>query len=88
MEDLNRCQRQTRLLDGSFLQLHDLSSPLVKYLVMNRWKRKGPKTTTLHREQIIEMLIGTQGQLTTRGDSNRGLTCANKSWVSYDKSLS
>jgi len=47
---------------------------------MNRWKRKGPKTTTLHREQIIEMLIGTQGQLTTRGDSNRGLTCANKSW--------
>jgi hypothetical protein len=67
MEDLDRCQRQTQLLDGSFLQLHDLSSPRVKYLVMIGWKRKAPKRMTLHREQIIEMLIGTQGQLTTRG---------------------
>jgi hypothetical protein len=88
LEDLDRCQRQTRLLDGSFLQLHDLSSPQEKYWVMNGWKRKAPNRMTLHREQIIEMLIGTQGQLTTRGHSNRGLTCANKSWVSHDKSLS
>jgi hypothetical protein len=42
----------------------------------------------LHREQIIEMLIGTQGQLTTRGHLNRGLKCANKSSVSHDDSLS